>query len=582
MNEFENNDLNPVEGTAEQASPAFEGVAQPAAEMPPVNEPVLPQEPDVEPLVQSAEPISEPVTPATEPAAPVDPVKESYNDPIFGQNTPPQYGNVPPVQNTVPVSPVGEQIPPVQTNPYAQPPVGQPTYNAQSGAYNQYTQAPPPMNGTPGQMPPFMQQGMPYPPYANIPKPFPENVGAANPVKYTPVQKSESSAGSQKGFKVFCLILAAVILLTGGCIGGYFVGRSEPSAQSLYGNVELDLASKPKDTDESTAAEVYAQVDPSIVGIRVYNEQGQMGDASGVIYTEDGYVITNDHIYSEIGAPKFKIYMNDGTQYDADYVAGDVVSDLAVLKIRDGKDLAPATLGNSEEIYCGENVVAIGRPNDATARSSITTGIVSLVSRRVQTTSSYSARLIQTNSAINPGSSGGALVNMYGQVIGITSSKLSGDSYEGMGFAIPTTTVKRVIEQLIKSGEVTDRAKLGISYTMVDSVTAELSDIAGVGLYVSEVTEDSDLYGKLGSGDIITHVNGIAITDDDIILDIIEACYAGDSITVTVLTAEGEQAEYTAVLKANIGDSSYTEEIITEESQNGGSGGGTFDFPFGE
>lgn len=582
MNEFENNNQNTADSLEGQPSaPVEEGAAQSALSepqadiVPPINDPTKSEEPVFFSQTAPTEPV---VQPDNEPEV----TANSVNEEPYGQNTQPQYVNVPPVQNTPPAVPVNEQIPPVQSNPYVQPPMGQPPYNAPQGAYNQYPPVPPTMNVAPGQMPPYMQQGMPYTPYANIPKPFPENVGAANPVKYTPVEKNESSDGSRKGFKVFCVILAAVILLTGGCITGYFVGRQEPSAQSLYGDVDLDLAAKPKDTDESTAAEVYEQVDASIVGIRVYNTQGQIADASGVIYTEDGYVITNDHIYSSIGAPKFKIYTNDGAQYDADYVAGDVVSDLAVLKIREGKDLTPATLGDSNEIYCGERVAAIGRPNDATARSTITTGIVSLTSRRVQTTSSYSARLIQTDSAINPGSSGGALVNMYGQVIGITASKLSGENYDRIGFAIPTTTVKRVVEQLIKSGEVTDRAKLGISYSMVDSVTAEINNIDGVGLYVGEVTEDSDLYGKLGEGDIITHVNGIAITDDDIILDIIEECRAGDKISITVLTADGGQAEYTAVLKANIGESSYTEEIMTEESQNSSSGGGTFNFPDGE
>lgn len=507
-----------------------------------------------------------------------------YVNPAPQQNPQPDSFAAPAQEPTPqPTAPVDNQVPPVQSNPYGQPPMGQPPVGQPTMGQPPMGQSPygvPPVYNQYSRMPSCVQPGMPYQSY-NVPQSFPENTGSANPIRYTPVEKSEGSAESQRGFKIFCLILAMVILVTAGCVGGYYLGREEPTMQSLYSDVDLDLSAKPKDTDESTAAEVYAKVDPSVVGIRVYNSQGKMADASGVIYTKDGYVITNDHIYSEIGAPSFKIYMHDGKQYDADYVAGDVVSDLAVLKIRDGKDLVPATLGDSNEIYCGEHVVAIGRPSDATARSTITSGIVSLKSRRVQTTSSYSARLIQTDSAINPGSSGGALVNMYGQVIGITASKISGDEYDLIGFAIPTTTVKRVVEQLIKSGEVTNRAKLGISYTMVDSVTAEINDINAVGLYISEVTSESDLYGKLEKGDIITHVNGIAITEDDIILDIIETCYAGDTISVTVVTTDGEELEYNAVLKANIGESSYSKEIISEDSQEGDFNG-TFDFPFGE
>lgn len=547
MNEFENNNVNP-EQEAENQPETVEHV-----------EPAQPESVDYQAAPQATEEMpQEPLN--YEETAVQQPVSFPEYENNYVQNNQPYNANVPPVSEPF------AQTQPMNNAGYQQ----QVNFNQPQSPYNQY-----------GQMPPYAQQGSPYPMYTNIPRAFPENFNA-NPVRYTPVQKNEDSSASRKGLKIFCLIIAAVILLTGGCVGGYFIGKRESSAQNLFSNnVKVDLASKPKDTDEFTAAEVYEKVNESVVGIRVYNTQGNMADASGVIYTEDGYVITNDHIYSEVGAPKFKIYMHDGKQYDADYVAGDVVSDLAVLKIRDAKDLKPATLGNSDEIYCGERVAAVGRPNDATARSTITTGIISLTARRVQTTSSYSARLIQTDSAINPGSSGGALVNMYGQVIGITASKLSGEDLDLIGFAIPTTTVKRVVEQLIKSGEVTDRAKLGISYTMVDSVTSEINKLAGVGLYVSEVTEDSDLYGKLGKGDIITHVNGIAITEDDIILDIIEACRAGDTITVSVITSKGETKEFKAQLKANISSSSYTEKITSEDSKEDNFGG-TFDFPFGE
>lgn len=550
MNEFENNYAEP-ENEAQNYPETTENVEVPQSEN--VEYQAEPQ--ITEEIPQP--PVSVEETVVQEPAG----FPQTENN--YVQNNQPFNNSVPPVNEPF------MQTPPMGNAGYAKNNFNQPQqpYNQ---PYNQY-----------GQMPPYFQQASTYPMYSNIPRTFPENY-AANPVRYTPVQKNEDSSASRKGFKIFCVIIAAVILLTGGCVGGYFVGKNDNSAKNLFSNnVKVDLTSKPKDTDEFTAAEVYEAVNESIVGIRVYNTQGKMADASGVIYTEDGYVITNDHIYSEVGAPKFKIYMHDGTQYDADYVAGDVVSDLAVLKIRDVKNLKSATLGNSDEIYCGERVAAVGRPNDATARSTITTGIISLTARRVQTTSSYSARLIQTDSAINPGSSGGALVNMYGQVIGITASKLSGEDLDLIGFAIPTTTVKRVVEQLIKSGEVTDRAKLGISYTMVDSVTAEINNLAGVGLYVSEVTEDSDLHGKIGKGDIITHVNDIAITEDDIILDIIEACRAGDTITVSVITEKGEEKEFKAELKANIGSSSYSEKIIEENSQDE-SFGGTFDFPFGE
>lgn len=400
-------------------------------------------------------------------------------------------------------------------------------------------------------------------------------VNAFDTINVLPVD--DSNIGKSKtGLKVFCLIMAFVIGLSGVCLGGYYIGKS--SNKFVGSSVEVDLSSKPKKTDEYTAAQVYSKVNESIVGIRVYNKSGAASDVSGVIYSKDGYVVTNDHSYSEVSAPKFKVFTYDGKEYNAEYVAGDVVSDLAVLKITDGKEFKPAEFGDSRQVTFGENVVAIGRPSDATAASSITKGIISAVSRRVTTTSNYSARLIQTDSAINPGSSGGALVNMYGQVIGITSSKLAGDEYDAVGFAIPTTTMKRVVEQLISNGKVIDRAKLGISYTEINSVTAEMGDYSTTGLYIATVDEESDLYGKVDQGSIITHINGEKITNDDMVLDVIEDCKAGDTVTLTVLLNSGATKDFSVKLKANVGQSSYSETL--EESKE--SSNGTFDFPYGE
>ena len=409
------------------------------------------------------------------------------------------------------------------------------------------------------------------------------NLTPQNRINYSEVLPVKDYKPMSKGLKAFALIMAAVIMLTGASVAGYFLGRNSTGSGTRK-NVTVNLAAKPADTDEMTAAQVYEKVNSSVVGITVYNSAGDGSQASGVLYSEDGYIITNDHIYSEVGAPKFKIYTSDGKEYDAKYIAGDQISDLAVLKI-DGRGFTPARFGNSDEIIYGENVVAVGRPSDATQASSITKGIISSTGRRVKTTSNYSAKLIQTDSAINPGSSGGALVNMYGQVIGITSSKLAGVSYDAVGYAIPTKTMKRICEELIKNGKVVSRAKLGITYTAINSVTAEINGYDCVGLYVASVSEDSDLYGKISEGDVITHINGIEVTSDDIVLDIIEESSAGDKISVTVLTKKGNEVTLDAVLKANVGESSYTTEINSSESSDNdssSSSGGTFNFPFGE
>lgn len=402
-------------------------------------------------------------------------------------------------------------------------------------------------------------------------------------IEYTPVLPITDRNPMSRGLRIFSAVLASVILLTCACTVGYFAGRKSviPSRRT---HSEIELAARPEDTDPYTAAQVYERVNKSVVGICVYNEAGTASYASGVIYSEDGYIITNDHIYSEIGAPKFRVYDYNGKEYTASYIAGDSVSDLAVLKV-DGAGFEVAEFGDSADIFFGENVVAIGRPSDATDDSSITSGIISLPKRRVKTTSNYSASLIQTDSAINPGSSGGALVNMYGQIIGITSSKLAGVQYDSVGFAIPTVTVKRVAEQLISQGKVTDRAKLGITYTEVNSVTAEVQGLDSTGLYIVSVSEDSDIYGKVKEGDMIVSVNGISITRDDTVLDIIEECRAGDMITLTIVTSDGTTADYKVTLKANVGESSYKSTIensIQQTPSDDSSSDGTFNFPFGE
>lgn len=403
-------------------------------------------------------------------------------------------------------------------------------------------------------------------------------------VEYTPVSPISDYKPASKGLKVFAGILAGVIILTAASVSGYFLGRRRVSSGGIGSSVNVDLASRPKNKDENTAAEVYDKVNKSIVGIRVYNSTGNGTEASGVIYSEDGYIITNDHIYSKIGAPEFKIYMYDGKEYDAKYVAGDMISDIAVLKIESKVKFEVPEFGNSNEIVCGQSVVAIGRPGSAIDASAITGGMVSLTKRRVKTTSNYSSSLIETDCAINPGSSGGALVNMYGQVIGITSSKITNTDYDSTFYAIPTVTVKRVAEQLIKNGKVTDRAKIGITYTELDTVTAKLNGYKNVGLYVSSVGEDSDVYGKVNEGDIITHINGIEINKDDVVLDILEDSKAGDKITLTVVSSNGKTKDYSLTLKANVGESSYSSSVKNNENNNedGNSSEGTFDFPFGE
>ena len=423
---------------------------------------------------------------------------------------------------------------------------------------------------------------------------FPEN--NAEPIaeppmaafEYSPVvTEQKKRQKNSKGLRIFVIVLAAIVLATGCCSVGYFYGR-----KSLLGNdkkhTEAVLAQRPANTDEMTEAQVFEKVNKSVVGIRIFNSAGAYVDASGVVYSKEGYIVSNDHIYAEFGAPKFKVYTYDGKEYDAEYVAGDQVSDLCVLKVK-ANDLIPAEFGDSSDIFSGEHVVAVGRPGDATEDSVITSGVISATRKRIVNDSNYASSYIQTDSAINPGSSGGALSNMYGQVIGITTTKLAGTQYDLVGFALPTVMMKRVTEDMLKNGKVTKRAKLGITYTEITSVYVEIGQYQSTGLLVASVSNDSDLYGKVNEGDVITHVNGQEITRDDIILDVIEDSNAGDTISITVVSKNGKESEYEIKLMENTGTSSYNpNEIVIPEknnddefNENGDMPGGTFDFPEG-
>ena len=387
---------------------------------------------------------------------------------------------------------------------------------------------------------------------------------------------------SRRGFKAFIIALCAIIVLTCCTAGGYLLGQN--SRQSNGGNkndkISLNLEAKPSNKQELTKAQVYEKANPCVVGIQVYNDE-TAATASGVIFSKDGYIITNDHIYEEIASPKFVIYTADRKEYTASYVAGDTRSDLAVLKIDGVNDLPAAVFGDSDQLYIGENTVAIGRPMSADTDSNLTSGTISLLNRRLSITSSYSLKYIQTDAAINPGNSGGALLNMYGQVIGITSAKIAGQEYEGLGFAIPSAMVKRVVESLIKNGYVTSRAKLGISYYEVGAVSADVDGYPR-GLFVNEVDKTSGAYGKLKKGDIITTVNGTEITADDIMLDVIDQSAPGDTLNISGEDQNGNAFTYDIVLGEDKGSSSYTATKQPASDDNSSQNDNSFDFPFGE
>lgn len=388
---------------------------------------------------------------------------------------------------------------------------------------------------------------------------------------------------SNTGLKVFFSMLAVIVALIIAVSVGYIFGNNNSSNNKKhYGySVTTSTAGKSDSEYQSNKSTVFDNVNPSVVGITVYSDSTAAGYASGVIYTTDGYIVTNDHIYSEVASAKFLVTLYDGSTYDAEFVAGDTRSDLAILKI-EAENLKKATFGNYDEVTAGEEVISVGYPQGISAGAILTSGTVSASGVRFTSTSSYSMKMIQTDAPINPGNSGGALVNMYSQVIGIPSVKMTGYSYDNVGYAIPSSTVVAVADSLIKYGYVEGRGRLGITYVEIDSVSAKLQGVPS-GLQVKEITDDSDLSGKgIQTGDIITHINDVRITSSSVALDIIESTKAGETMSFTVCHIASSKASETvyATLLPDPGNSSYTNKVTTVPDSSGNSpfGGKNDDF----
>ena len=304
----------------------------------------------------------------------------------------------------------------------------------------------------------------------------------------------------------------------------------------------LILEGKPDDGEsvvsadgKLSATEVYKAVSPSVVGVVQYQYSQSfepVGEGSGIIISSDGYILTNAHVVK--GAEALKVVLYNEEEYEARLIGSDGQTDIAVLKI-DEENLNAADLGDSEQIEVGETVYAIGNPGGLALQSSFTDGIVSGLNRVITTQdSSYAMTVIQTSAAINPGNSGGALVNEYGQVIGITSSKLVSTDYEGIGFAIPTATAVPIVQEIIEHGYVSGRAMLGITGKSIDSVEARYYNVP-LGVQIVTINPEGSFGGtKAAVGDIITRFGNTEITS----MEDLQACLAesdpGDEVEVTL------------------------------------------------
>ena len=370
----------------------------------------------------------------------------------------------------------------------------------------------------------------------------------------TSQKKKKKNEGA--GFTKTVLLPFACGILGAGLVVGTCFGVPDIRNNLLSGYTVTDEGSTSSPNTEQislldysdTAVGVAQKVLPSIVGINVtysvnsifYSGGTAKAQGSGVIISEDGYILTNNHVvnssssssYYELGkASKITVTLNnDDTEYEAKIVGTDEQTDLAVIKIeKDG--LTAAELGDSDSVQVGEFCMAIG--NNLGLGTTVTDGIVSAVNRTVTDEDGNSYVAIQTNAAINSGNSGGALVNSKGQVIGINTLKVSGDGVEGVGFAIPINSTKDITEQLIEYQKV-KRPYLGIGGIDVDEDMAKQYNLT-VGVYVKTL-ENFGAAERAGVkvGDVITKVDGKEIENMDELNEIKNSKEIGDKITLTI------------------------------------------------
>ena len=285
--------------------------------------------------------------------------------------------------------------------------------------------------------------------------------------------------------------------------------------------------------EELTLQELYEKCSPSIVAIAGYQSR-MIGYnwGTGVILSADGLILTNTHVIDKCDSATVTLW--DDRQFEALLVGADSISDVALLKI-DAKGLPAAELGESGTLRVGDRVAAIGNPLGEDFRSTLTDGIVSAIERGVQY-NGHSMTLLQTNTALNEGNSGGALFNMYGQVVGVTNMKMmsSYSSIEGIGFAIPSATVCSVVNSLVQFGEVRGRPSIGVTVGAIPDNAKEEYDLPD-GLYVTAVTEGSDAAAKgILPGDVIMEVEHIPVTTTTEINEIKNKLRVGDSMSFTI------------------------------------------------
>ena len=378
-------------------------------------------------------------------------------------------------------------------------------------------------------------------------------VHPVQPQDAQPPKKKKKFNGKRVARSAVALVLAAAMGFAGGFVGAKFGGSGKVVIQQVAPSSTADSASGSDSSitaasssgSSLTTEQVADLVSPSVVVITteqvVYSQwswygqnQVESGAGSGVIISSDGYILTCAHVVD--GASNITVTIND-KDYTATLVGEDTTSDIAVIKI-DADGLTPATVGDSDSLKVGQNVMAVGNPLGELG-GTVTGGMISALNRSVTIQGSSSVNtmsLIQMDASVSPGNSGGGLFNMNGELVGIVNAKSSSSDAEGLGFAIPINDAIKVAQELLENGYVTGRPYLGITYLAVtDAQTASQLGVNAYGVYVVEVVKGGPAEkAGLQAGDRIVSVDGTEIASKDDLGTLMQKHTAGDTLSITI------------------------------------------------
>jgi serine protease Do len=345
-----------------------------------------------------------------------------------------------------------------------------------------------------------------------------------------------------KGLKLSAVAVAAAFVV--GCASGTMLSSKNLTESDSPTSAESKIAAESislSDARETlTATQIAQRVGPAVVGIQcsvsvksVFGTQKGTSSGSGIIFKDDGYIVTNYHVIEN--ASDITVILNTGEEIEAKLIGGDSKTDLAVLKIDTDIALTAATFGDSDEMQPGDSVVAIGNPLGMELFGTVTAGIISGVNRTVEV-DDKEMTLLQTDAAINSGNSGGALINCYGEVIGINSAKISSDVSEGLGFAIPSNEATPIISDLMTVGYVQGRPLIGLGLREITREIAYYNNLSSnSGLYVMSVSEGSGAEAAgIQRGDIVLAIDGKSVTSLKELNAVRDTHKAGESVVLQI------------------------------------------------